>query len=70
MIIQHRHREHPPICYKGYVKNEEEAKRKAYEAYTKHNDCFNTYNDDVAVWEIDNDPWISDIPDVLEVSEV
>lgn len=56
----------------GIVKasNEEEARRKVYEAYSKHNDCFDTYNDDVAIWKIDNDSWFSDNPDVLEVSEV
>lgn len=25
VIVQPRYREHPPICYKGYAKNEEEA---------------------------------------------
>ena len=25
VIIQPRHREHPPICYRGYAKDEEEA---------------------------------------------
>lgn len=56
----------------GVVKanNEEEARRKVYEAYIKHNDCFDPYNDDVAIWKIDEDSWFSDSPDVLEVSEV
>ena len=56
----------------GIVKanSEEEARRKVYEAYTKHNDCFDPYNDDVAIWKIDEDSWFSDSPDVLEVSEV
>ena len=25
VIVQPRHREHPPICYRGYAKDEEEA---------------------------------------------
>ena len=25
VIVQPRHREHPPICYKGYARDEEEA---------------------------------------------
>lgn len=25
VVIQPRHREHPPICYRGYAKDEEEA---------------------------------------------
>ena len=25
VIVQPRHKKHPPICYKGYAKNEEEA---------------------------------------------
>lgn len=56
----------------GIVKanNEEEARRKVYEAYSKHNDCFDPYNDDVAIWKIDDDSWFGDSPDVLEVSEV
>lgn len=56
----------------GVVKasSEEEARRKVYEAYTKHNDCFNPYNDDIKIWKVDNDSWFADNPDVLEVSEV
>lgn len=56
----------------GVVKasSEEEARRKVYEAYTKHNDCFKPYNDDIKIWKVDNDSWFADNPDVLEVSEV
>ncbi len=49
---------------------EKEARRKVYEAYTKHNYCFDTWNDDVAIWKIDKDSWFKDNPDVLEISEV
>lgn len=56
----------------GVVKasGEEEARRKVYEAYTKHNDCFDPNNDDVVIWKIDKDSWFEDSPDVLEVSEI
>ena len=30
VIVQPRHREHPPICYKGYAKDEEEASNSVF----------------------------------------
>lgn len=56
----------------GIVKanSEEEAKRKVYEAYSKHNDCFDTYNDEIEIWKLDEDSWFSDSPDVLEVLDI
>lgn len=54
----------------GIVKanSEEDARRKVYEAYNNHVDSFDSYNDEIEIWKIIEDPWFNEEPDVLEIS--
>lgn len=47
-----------------------EARKKVYDAYSKFNVDFDTYDeDDIEIYELEENPWADDVPDVIEVSE-
>lgn len=56
----------------GIVKanSKEEAKKKVYNAYSEHDEYFDPVNDNIEIFEIEEDSWFSDNPDVLEIKEI
>ena len=49
VIIQPRNREHPPICYKGYAKDEEEASSAVFD-YEWHKEVLEVKVSDEIEW--------------------
>lgn len=52
VIIRPRHREHPPVCYKGYAKDEEEAVSSVFDA-DKHKEILDVKVSNEVEWNSD-----------------
>lgn len=49
VIVQPRHREHSPICYKGYAKDEEEAASAVFN-YDWHKEVLDVKTSNIIEW--------------------
>lgn len=47
----------------------DDAREKVKVAYKAHSDCYDEQRDNISIWELDENSWFEDNPDVIEIME-